>query len=80
MPKIVRLTLFKIGDDALLQAAKSKYTTLAQDAVKVSVESFGGPSKHPNPAMHPISRRNLHRMQDSNLVTFPVNEARRDDA
>lgn len=36
MPKIVRLTLFKIPDPAHVQEAVQKYSTLSQDAVKVS--------------------------------------------
>ncbi|OAL52413.1 hypothetical protein IQ07DRAFT_370687 [Pyrenochaeta sp. DS3sAY3a] len=34
MSKIVRLTLFKIPDAAVVQEAIQKYSTLAQDAVK----------------------------------------------
>ncbi|KAF2116350.1 hypothetical protein BDV96DRAFT_645680 [Lophiotrema nucula] len=34
MSKIVRLTLFKIPDPALLQEAASKYSTLSQEATK----------------------------------------------
>lgn len=51
MPQIVRLTLFKIGDEALLKEAKSKYSTLAQDAQKVSPRQLVVPQRHPNPAM-----------------------------
>lgn len=36
MPNIVRLTLFKIPDPAVIQEAIQKYSTLTQDAVKVS--------------------------------------------
>lgn len=36
MPKIVRLTLFKLPDEELIQEAIKKYSTLSQDAVKVS--------------------------------------------
>jgi hypothetical protein len=39
MPKIIRLTLFKIPEDAAIQEAVKKYSTLTQDAVKVSFES-----------------------------------------
>ncbi|KAF1845304.1 uncharacterized protein K460DRAFT_394989 [Cucurbitaria berberidis CBS 394.84] len=34
MPQIVRLTLFKIPDPAIIQEAIQKYSTLSQDAVK----------------------------------------------
>ncbi|KAL5405217.1 hypothetical protein PMIN06_010987 [Paraphaeosphaeria minitans] len=34
MPPIVRLTLFKIPDAALVQQAVHKYSTLARDALK----------------------------------------------
>jgi hypothetical protein len=35
MPKIVRLTLFKIPDQDLVKEAIQMYNTLAQDAKKV---------------------------------------------
>lgn len=35
MPKILRLTLFKIPDAAHVEEAVKKYSTLTQDAVKV---------------------------------------------
>jgi hypothetical protein len=35
MPKVVRLTLFKIGDKDAIQQTITKYGTLAQDATKV---------------------------------------------
>lgn len=35
MPPLVRLTLFKIPDPAVLQQAVQKYATLSQDAKKV---------------------------------------------
>jgi hypothetical protein len=36
MPKIVRLTLFKIPEASTLKEASEKYATLSQDAVKAS--------------------------------------------
>ena len=39
MPKINRLTIFKIQEDAAIQAAIEKYSTLSQDAKKVSVDA-----------------------------------------
>jgi hypothetical protein len=35
MPKIVRLTLFKIPDEGMVKEAIQMYNTLAQDAKKV---------------------------------------------
>jgi hypothetical protein len=35
MPKIVRLTLFKIPDEEMIKEAVQMYNTLAQDAKKV---------------------------------------------
>ncbi len=35
MPKIVRMTLFKLTDTEVIQEAIQKYSTLSQDAVKV---------------------------------------------
>lgn len=39
MSPIVRLTLFKIPDPAAVQQAVQKYSTLAQDALKVTIPS-----------------------------------------
>jgi hypothetical protein len=36
MPKIVRLTLFKIPDETTVKEAVKSYSTLAQDAKKVN--------------------------------------------
>lgn len=35
MPKIVRLTLFKLPDEGTVKEAVQKYATLCQDAKKV---------------------------------------------
>lgn len=35
MPPLVRLTLFKIPDPAILHQAAQKYASLAEDALKV---------------------------------------------
>jgi len=35
MPKIIRLTLFKIPDETHINEAIEKYSSLTQDAVKV---------------------------------------------
>lgn len=35
MPKIVRLTLFKLPDSTVIEEAIQKYSTLSQDAQKV---------------------------------------------
>lgn len=35
MPNIVRLTLFKLSDEVVIQEAIQKYSTLSQDAQKV---------------------------------------------
>jgi hypothetical protein len=37
MSKIIRLTLFKIPEAAHIEEAIAKYSTLTQDAIKVSL-------------------------------------------
>jgi hypothetical protein len=61
MPKIVRLTLFKIPDESMVQEAIQMYNTLAQDAKKVRQSMTVTRNSPPIPfrdlPTYPLSRR-----------------------
>ncbi|KAI8935403.1 hypothetical protein NX059_007983 [Plenodomus lindquistii] len=70
MPNIVRLTLFKLADEAVLQEAIQKYSTLAKDALK-----------HGKPYVHLSSANKVHndpRSQGFTLLARTVFESKED--
>lgn len=57
MPKIARITMFKLTEDADMQELIQKYSTLPQDAKKViPTSSLSIPSFTALPPLHPRDR------------------------
>jgi hypothetical protein len=86
MPKIVRLTLFKIPDEGMVKEAIQMYNTLAQDAKKVRrhiPDSLPSrlKSRFPFPGLHtyPLSREfwtthgNVHSDPARQSISSPPN-------